>query len=227
LSLEPYTFVNGTQGELSFHWAPHEDEPLRVARALDEAAAALEDEYKMLLAAREVVVADVKSHFEASMGSEGAWPPLARSIENAPEFEFIPGVGHVPKTGDVTYRQGGPSTLTKTGAGKAVATARSSYVIESGGEGGSITFAATPPDYMLEHNKGVEDRETHGGFYEGPNPLPQREWMWLSEKAADGIYQIFEDFVDEAVAIVVNPLTGGANIRTTAGFFQSPTAFYG
>jgi len=206
----------GGGGTVTFEWAPHEDEPLRVARDFNTAADALEDEYKMLVAAREVVVNDVKSHFETSSGPSGPWPPMAGSVEELSGSGF-----------EGEYRLGGPSTLTATGAGRAVATARESYVIESDGLGGTITFEATPPDYMIEHNRGIPDRYTTGGFYEGPNPLPQREWMWLSETAANGIYQIFEDFVDDAVAIVMNPTTGGANIRTTAGFFQSPTAFYG
>ena len=240
MTLEGYDFVNSS-GTLTFHWGPHSDEPFRVARDLDAAAAALEDEYKMLVLAREVVVFDVKSHFASETGPEGGWPPRSSarasekfyqtSTENLPEgissqstLEELRGAG-------LAVGFGGP-LLVKTGAGKAVATARSSFVIEADGSGGTITFAATPPDYMLEHNRGIPDRETHGGFWEGPNPLPQREWLWLSEAAGEAIFGIFEDFVDDAVAIVMNPLTGGASIlshvENTAGqgMFQSPTAFY-
>jgi hypothetical protein len=183
---------------------------------------------KMMLAAREVVVGDVKEHFATESGPDGPWRPRATISVSETFFTqtAIPGESGFKSEEESIIGLGGP-LLVKTGAGMAGATARSSYTIETDPEGGSITFTADPPHYMLEHNRGIPDRETYGGFWEGPNPLPQREWLWLSERAKDGIFQLFEDFVDDAVAIVVNPLTGGANIRTTAGFFQSPTAFYG
>lgn len=234
MGLDPYTFAN-SEGTLTMTWAPHEDEPLRVARDLERAAAALEDEYKMLLAAREVVVFDVKSHFASETGPEGGWPPrssarasekfyqsstedLPLGISAASSLEELRGAG-------LAVGFGGP-LLVKTGAGKAVATARSSFVVEASSLGGTITFSATPPEYMLEHNKGLPERETHGGFWEGPNPLPQREWMWLSEGAGEAIFQIFEDFVDDAVALVTSPLTGVTSVRTTGGFFQNPHQLY-
>ena len=220
MSSIPYQFA-GPSGSVTFEWAPHRDEPLRIARDFNTAADALEDEYKMLVAAREVVVGDVESHFAAGEGPGGTWPALKLSYYERKKLE-----GAAIMT-DELLPSGEASYLTDTGAGRAVATARESYRIEADGLGGTITFDATPPHFMIEHNRGIPDRETHGGIADGPNPLPQREWMWLSEGAAQGIFHIFEDFVDDAVAIVMNPLTGGANIRTTAGFFQSPTAFYG
>lgn len=190
----------------------------------------------MLVAAREVVVHDVKSHFDQEEGPGGHWPTRATErasykYDRTTAADLPAGISSQStirelREAGLTTGQGGP-LLVESGAGKAVATARQSYVIEADGLGGSITFDATPPDYMIEHNRGSEGRYTEGGWWEGPNPLPQREWMWLSESAAQGIFQIFEDFVDDAVSIIVNPLTGHASIQTGATGFQSPTVFYG
>jgi len=220
-------FTGAGESNVLIEWAPHRDEPERVARDLQAAASALENMTKMMLAAREIVVGDVKQHFAAQSGPDGPWPPRAtvRVSETFFEQSALPGEPGY-KTEEESIIGLGGALLVKTGAGMAGATARSSYTIETDPEGGSITFTADPPHYMLEHNRGIPDRETRGGFWEGPNPLPQREWLWLSAQAESGIFQLFEDFVDDAVAIVMNPLTGGANIRTTEGFFQSPTAFY-
>lgn len=209
-------------------WAPHRDEPERVARDLNQAASALENMYKMMVAAREVVVGDVKQHFESQAGPDGPWD--ARATAQVSESFYtqsaLPGEEGF-KTEEESMIGLGSGPLLGRGPGYAGATSRSSYTIESDAEGGSITFTADPPEYMLEHNRGAEGRYTEGGFWEGPNPLPKREWLWLSPSAEQGIYRLFEEFVDDAVAIVMNPLTGGAEIRTTEGFFLSPSAFYG
>lgn len=227
-------FTGAGESNVLIEWAPHRDEPERVARDLQAAAQALENMHKMMVAAREVVVGDVKQHFASQSGPDGPWRPRATIRVSETFYTQTSSEGDPLTPGDIGYKSeeqsiiglGGP-LLQKTGAGMAGATARSSYTIESDPEGGSITFTADPPHYMLEHNRGIPDRETTGGFWEGPNPLPQREWLWLSAQAEQGIYRLFEEFVDDAVAIVMNPLTGGAEIRTQAGFFLSPTAFYG
>ena len=150
----------------------------------------------------------MKSHFDAQSGPDGPWRPRATIRVSETFYTQAQTPGEIGfKSEEESIIGLGGALLVDTGAGRAGATARSSYTIE--------------------HNRGIPDRETHGGFWEGPNPLPQREWLWLSAQAEQGIFRLFEEFVDDAVAIVMNPLTGGAEIRTTAGFFQSPTAFYG
>lgn len=221
-------FAGPGESNVLIEWAPHRDEPERVARDLQAAADALENMHKMMVAAREVVVGDVKSHFDAQSGPDGPWRPRATIRVSETFYTQAQTPGEVGfKSEEESIIGLGGALLVDSGAGKAGATARSSYTIEADPEGGSITFTADPPHYMLEHNRGIPDRETHGGFWEGPNPLPQREWLWLSAQAEAGIFRLFEEFVDDAVAIVMNPITGGAEIRTTGGFFQSPTAFYG
>ncbi len=212
--LDPYSL--GAGGTLTIEWAPHKDEPLRVAAALDEAAAYMENMYPVLAASRQAVAADVREHFAAGEGSTGSWPPLAGGTYEDPEFEFVPGQGHVQtKPGGYS---GKDATLVKTGAGKAVATSIRSYAIAIDPDGGTITFDATPPDFMLAHNQGLPDRETHGGFFEGPNPLPQREWLWLSETAGEIIFELFEQFVADAAGIVISG-QGGAVLRGPGGMF--------
>ena len=221
-------FTGAGESNVLIEWGPHRDEPERVARDLASAAQALENMTKLMTAAREVVVGDVKSHFDAQSGPDGPWRPRATIRVSETFYTQAQTPGEIGfKSEEESIIGLGGALLVDTGAGRAGATARSSYTIETDPEGGSITFTADPPHYMLEHNRGIPDRETHGGFWEGPNPLPQREWLWLSAQAEQGIFRLFEEFVDDAVAIVMNPLTGGAEIRTTAGFFQSPTAFYG
>lgn len=224
---EPYQLGSvagvGAPGTLTIEWAPHKDEPLRVAAALDEAAAYMENMYPVLAAARQAVTADVKAHFDAGEGSDGAWPPLAGGTYTDPTFEFVTGQGYI-ETAPGGF-SGKSATLVKTGAGKAVATSIRSYTIATDPEGGTITFDATPPDYMLAHNMGLPERETHGGFFEGPNPLPQREWLWLSEQAGEVIFELFEQFVSDAAGIVVSP-QGGAVLRGPGGMFV-PTNIQG
>lgn len=213
MALEPYSLMGG--GTLEFEWAPHRDEPFRVAAAFDQAAVSLEHMRGMLSAASQIVRADVRSHFDAEEGPDGPWPTRAGSTESV-QFAFVPGQGHV-EVGRTVTGAGDWPLLNKTGAGIAGATANSAYHIETDPEGGTITFDAMPPDFMMAHNVGLPERE---------RPLPQREWLYLSEAAGEGIFQLFEDFVGDATALVTNPMTGITSIRSSLGTFTGPAQFY-
>jgi hypothetical protein len=195
------------EGSVSMHWGPHDDEPFRIARDFDIAAENLENFYPALSAARQLIAIDIRRHFDEGIGPDGPWAPLAGSVESGIE-------------GDTGYRIGGPSHLTKTGAGRAVASSVESFSIEAGASQGEIYFSADPPDFMLTHNRGAMDRETYGGFWEGPNPLPKREWLYLSGEAQTGIFEIFDSFVADATAVIVSP-TGGTVMRGPGGMFTS------
>lgn len=226
--LDPYSL--GVGGTLTIEWAPHKDEPLRVAADLDEAALYLEHMRPVLTAARQAVVHDVRDHFDSMEGSGGQWPEgsasgtRAKSQHGKATEAFysqsaLPGdPDYVEFPGEFTGSGGPRGSLVDSGAGKASATSVSSYTIATDGEGGTITFTAMPPHYMLAHNEGLPDRETHGGFFEGPNPLPQREWLWLSEAAGEVIFELFEQFVADAAGIVVTG-QGGAVLRGPGGQF--------
>lgn len=204
--LDPYDLSVG--GTLDIHWAPHRNEPELVAAALDEAAAYMENMRPVLTAARQAVVHDVRDHFESAEGSTGSW--LARKgAEETVQFEFRPGVGNV-EVGRTIEGGGDWPLLDKTGAGKASATSTGSYTIATDSEGGTITFTAMPPHWMLAHNVGLPNRQS--------GPLPQREWLWLSEAAGEVIFELFEQFISDAVGIVVSP-TGGAVLRGPGGQF--------
>jgi hypothetical protein len=212
--LDPYSLDRG--GTITMEWAPHRDEPLRVAASLDEAAASLENMQAVMRAARQAVVADIRMHFDQEMGSDGSWPARSTDTVTVLPGEFTPGQGFSAGTA-IRDESSGP-LLVDSGAGRAAVTALSAYTIQTDVEGGSITFTAKPPHYMMEHNVGSPGRYTTGGFYDGPNPLPQREWLWLSEQAGEVIYELFSAFVDNAAAIVTSP-SGGTVLRGPGGMF--------
>ena len=99
----------------------------------------------------------MKQHFASQSGPDGPWRPRATIRVSETFYTQTSSEGDPLTPGDIGYKSeeqsiiglGGP-LLQKTGAGMAGATARSSYTIESDPEGGSITFTADPPHYMLE-----------------------------------------------------------------------------
>lgn len=215
--LDPYALSAGGGGTLEIEWGPHRDEPLRVEASLDTAADYLENMRPVLSAARQAVAADIREHFDQGVGPDGAWPARATDAVLPAEFEFQPGIGHV-QTAPMRRDESSGPLLVKTGAGRAVATSIRSFAIQADESGGSIIFDADPPSYLLTHNAGSPGRYTQGGFFEGPNPLPQREWLWLSEGAGEVIFELFEAFVEDAIGIVTAP-GGGTVLRGPGGMF--------
>lgn len=201
---------------VEFHWSPHEDEPFEVAADLRSAATFLDNIRPPLEAARELTILDIKDHFDTQSGPDGAWEAIGglSAEESAFRDQKPGGYAHAKER-----RGGSGSILVDTGAGKAVATSRSSFEVVASGPEGFLAFSADPPHFMMTHNRGAMDRETWGGFYEGPNPLPKREWLWLSEQASLEIAEVFDLWVQGAINIVTGGAGGVAVMNISGTFF--------
>lgn len=214
---------------VEFHWSPHEDEPFEVAADLFAAAGYLDNIRPPLAASRELIILDIKDHFAQEEGPDGEWEPIkGLSLDDLSTASYL---GTDDKPGGYKRKKelAGLHTgiLQATGAGYAVATSRGSFELVSSGSEGFVAFAADPPHFMMTHNRGALDRETYGGWYEGPNPLPKREWLWLSAPAMVEIEQIFDLWAEGAVQIVIGGATNAAVFNISGIGFRSIGEFFG
>jgi hypothetical protein len=141
------------------------------ARAFDRVALALANQTRPLVAAGEVTRADIQERFETETAPDGsAWQDWSESYK--PIAEEFPNVGILHQTGDLME----------------AATSTESVMVR-----GDTVFYRTPflPHFGLAHDAGLPDRK---------NPLPQREFLGMSEEAAVLIYANFIDWFEGAIS---------------------------
>lgn len=201
------------------YWDP---DPLLEAERLDAAADELTDFAPALAAAREIVVRDIRSHFEREeTPGHKAWDKWSRDYEDRGKRE---NVGILQKQPQYHNSAFGPTRLVDA------VTSRHSYYVT-----GHELFANTAswPEYWEWHHFGLPDRvhagaarvaaEVRAGGFDatgvGENPLPERPFLGASIEAVQEITTILDEFVDGAMSIATHPRTGSTQRRGAGGRF--------
>jgi len=201
-------------------WRP---DPIVIAEELNTAADALTSFAPALAGAREVVLRDIRSNFEGKHDPGGSpWRRWSWNYRDVGERTNVGGL------------------LVQTGNMMRAVLNRLSWQVT-----GHELFANTAEwrvpnrrgdsnDRWLWHQEGLDNRMLAGteglkatlgaeGITDlegvGENPLPRRSFIGVSEDAEFVIFDIMDEFVDNAFEVVINPKTGFAQrlFRTPRG----------
>jgi phage gpG-like protein len=163
-------------------WEP---DPIVVAEDINLADARLKRFRVPLNQARFVIREDIQSHFDEQSDPDGIpWQEWSESYASR---------GARDNLGEI---------LQRTYALEYAATNPENFIVISHsqsagafGAGEVALVGSNLPDYWIWHEEGVPDRVGP----RGPNPLPKRSFMGLSDEAEAAIYAVFDAHVDRAL----------------------------
>jgi len=158
---------------VDYIWEP---DPIVFADAIFTVDAALQHREIPLAFAAGEVKADIRERFRTKTDPGGEpWEPWADSY--APRAEAYPNIDLLRRDDDL-YQ---------------AATSDAAVVVSND----SVFYhAENIPEYGIWHQEGRPSRRTKGG---SPNPLPQRQFLGLSDETISVIFVAFADWFDRAI----------------------------
>lgn len=153
---------------VSYTWVP---DPIVMAENVLEVERGLKNMQLPLRFAAEQTQADIREHFHTETDPDGtSWKDWAESYEKAAAGN----IGILRKSGDL-YDD---------------ATSDRAMIVTND----SVFYdTSAMPERGIWHQEGRPDRKTKGG---SPNPLPQRQFLGLSNEAQVLIFATFDDWFD-------------------------------
>lgn len=195
------------------YWA---SDPILAAEEMNGAAGRLMNFAEPLAAAREVVVRDIREHFEKQEDpNHHPWAEWSVSYRDRASRENVA----------ILQKRVGWHSSNRSGQRLIDAsTSRRSYHVS-----GHELFADTAawPDYWEVHQQGAShspfNRETKTALEElgvdvVATETPARPFLGISEEAEFAIYDILDEFVDGAM-LFTHPITGATQRRGPGGQF--------
>lgn len=200
------------------YWAP---DPILVAKELNQVADNLSSFAPALAASREVIVRDIRSHFEQEEEPGGAkWPPWSRNYQDYASRHNTGGI--LVQTGSmmraVTSRRSWQVTGHEVFADTALwevpnqkGQTNQRWAWHQEGRDRSHPVQAANEALLAQSGLGLE------GEAEG-NRLPARPFVGISEDAEFEIFDILDEFVDTSFQVATHPITGVTQRRIGGRF---------
>jgi hypothetical protein len=196
--------------DLEFIEVDWDADPRILAASFQELADNLERNLdEPAIAARQIMIDDVREHFEKEEGPLKHWDPWAPSYAQRAQRENI---GILRKTEDLFDATQEISSWPIIGNDVWVNTNSWPDYWRIQQEGGRIGGRMTSRRMAIRRYRGDKEADTFG-------VIPPRPYIWTSQSAEEQIAFIYDRWVEGELQIVINPLFGFAQTRLPSGVY--------